>query len=233
MRHPHRLFVGVSALFLLATISAALPCRLDAATSVTVLDLANVDAVIAGSTVEDFEDTSLIPGVSVTFSTWVNASNVVTANGPVTYNGTIPQTWDPVSDGLNFNTYDGTRALVNGWAHDWQYPFAASAVFQFNTPQPSVGLGCSNFQGSLTSHELLVNGVSKGNLEALTGWANTIIQGKNGYLLIVGSPGEPISSIEIRSNTSIDHLVFDKLAVGSMATPTHSNSWGRVKALYR
>jgi hypothetical protein len=235
MRFSHRLFAGNPAQLLLLTaiLASALPSRLDAATSVTVLAPANVDAVIAGSTIEDFEDVNLIPGLTITCGTWRNGANAITADAAVVYSGTLPRTWDPAVVPLSNNTWDGSHALVNGWDHKWLAPLAASIMFQFSTPQSSVGIGCSNFQSSETSHQLLVNGVSKGNLEALPGWIDDIVHGKNGYLLFVGGPGDPITSIEFKANTHYDGLVWDKLAIGPMATPNHATTWGRVKSLYR
>jgi hypothetical protein len=234
MRHSHRLLAGVlTPLALFAVLIAGTPAPIDAATSVTVVTLANVDATIAGSTIEDFEDVNLIAGLTITFSRWLNGSSAVTADPPVTYTGTLPQTWDPAVVPLTNNTWDGTHALVNGPNHTWAAPLASSIVFQFSPPQSNVGIGCSNFQSSVTLHQLLVNGVSKGNLETLSGWTDDIVHGKNGYLLFVGGTGDPITSIEFKANTHYDGLVWDKLAIGPMATPTHATSWGRVKSLYR
>jgi hypothetical protein len=227
----HRSLAGVFAI--LAALVAVAPSPVAAATSVTVLAPASVDAVIVGSTIEDFEDMNLIPGLTIQFSLWLNAASAVTADPAVTYTGTLPRTWDPSVVPLSNNTWDGSHALVNGWDHKWLAPLASSIVFQFSTPQPSVGIGCSNFQSSVTFHQLLVNGISKGNLEALPGWIDDIVHGKNGYLLFVGGPGDPITSIEFKANTHYDGLVWDKLAIGPMATPTNSTSWGRVKSLYR
>jgi hypothetical protein len=184
-------------------------------------------------TIENFEDLSLVPGWTVTFSTWRNASNVITADGPVTYNGSLPVLYTPSTDGLPLNAWDGTHALVNGWGHDWASPFAAMVELQFSPAAPAVGIGLGNFQrdaaSQFTFHTLFVNGVDRGKLESMPGWAGGV-NVKNAYLVF---NGEPITSIGFRADTHYDGLVFDKLAIGDPTTPATSQSWGRLKSLYR
>lgn len=219
---------GLIAAAVLAMFAAAGVAK--AANTVTVLAPADVNAAIVTLDVEDFEDVDLVPGLSITFATWRNSANAITANGPVTYSGTLPLTWTPTSDAITNNTWDGTRALVNGWGFNWAYPYAASVTLSFSPPRPRIGIGCSNFQGDVTSHTVLVNGVSLGSLESRAGWVDTIIHGKNGYLVF---EGDPISSIEFRANTHFDGLVFDRLALTPQIVPVAPSTWGRLKALYR
>jgi hypothetical protein len=235
MSSPRRAILRWTCSLAIAAVLFAARSPIPAAASPTIAVIApanagTVDAAIAGSTVEDFEDVNLIPGLTITVSVWRNNLNQITANGPIIYSGALAGTWDPISDGFSNNTWDGSRALVNGWGHDWAYPFASSVRFDFVPPRPLVGIGCANFQFDVTAHALFVNDVSMGNIEALPGWVDTIVYGRNGYVLI---SGEPIHSLEFRANTHFDGLVFDKLAVGSESTPIRTTSWGRVKGLYR
>lgn len=195
------------------------------------------DAFISGLVVEDFEDVNLWPGFSVTFSVWRNAANTITAAGPVTYTGTLPQAWLCSADGFPANPWDGTHALVNGAGHDWASPFAASVEFQFSPPQPGVGIGLSNVQtdagSSFTPHSLFVNGVDRINLEQLPGWTSQVFQ-RNRYIVIQGTDGELVSSFKIVADTHFDGMVFDKLALADPTQlPAATTSWGRLKQLYR
>jgi len=186
-------------------------------------------AAIAGMAVEDFEDVQLVSGLTIVLSVWRNSANVVTSAGPVTFAGTLPHTWTASVSGFPANPWDGTRALVNGWAHAWAYPFASSVEFQFSPPRSAVGFGLSNFQSDVTQHTLLVNGVSQGVVESLPGWVSTAAD-KNRYVLV---SGDPISSVTFLADTHFDGLVFDKVAVGQAPTPVEASTWGRLKAIHR
>ena len=204
--------------------------------TITSLAPGSEDASITGLVVEDFEDTILWSGFSVTFSVWRNGANVITANPPVTYAGTLPQVWLCSDNGFPNNPWDGTHALVNGAGHDWAAPFAASVEFQFSPPQAVVGIGLSNIQtdaGSAnTQHSLFVNGVDQINLEQLAGWSSQVLQ-KNRYIVIAGTGGELISSFKIVADTHFDGMVFDKLGLSGPVDPVTPTSWGRIKTLYR
>lgn len=231
----------VPARLLIASLSiAAVLCfnpRSAAAIPITVTSIApgGEDVAIAGMLVESFEDVNLVPGLSVTFSVWRNSANVITANPPVTYAGTLPGVWTASVSGFPANPWDGTRALVNGSGHTWAYPFAASVELQFNPPRTAVGFGLSNIQtdagSAFTTHTLWVNGVSQGPLEDLPGWVSSVF-GRNRYLLV---NFDAIDSIIITADTHFDGMVVDKLALGAVAdvVPVAPTSWGQVKALFR
>jgi hypothetical protein len=228
---PYRLPAVLSGL--LVVLSAFALSKATAASTVTSIAPGSEGPTIAGMAIEDFEDVNLLPGFTVVFSVWRNASNTITAALPVSYTMTLPVTWTPADDGLGLNAWDGTRALVNGWNHNWAFPFAASVEFQFSPPLPAVGIGLGNFQrdaaSGFTFHSLFVNGVDMGKLESLPGWVS-IVNGKNRYLYV---SGEPISSIRFTADTHFDGLAFDKLALADGTTPTNGTSWGRLKSLYR
>lgn len=205
------------------------PTSLQAAPVVTSIAPGSEDAAIVGMLIENFEDVQLVGGLTIVLSVWRNSSNVITTNGPVTFAGTLPQTWTASSSGFPANPWDGTRALVNGWGHTWAFPFASSVEFQFSPPRDAVGFGLSNFQSDVTQHTLLVNGIAQGVVESLPGWVSTAA-GKNRYVLI---SGEPIASVAFLADTHYDGLVFDKIAVGQGVVSVEASTWGRLKALYR
>jgi hypothetical protein len=217
------------ALILLAlTVPAA-----EAAITVSSLASGTEDASITPLPIENFEDTTLLPGLSVTFSAWRTNANVLTANPPVTYTGTLPVVWNCAADGFPNNPWDGAHALVNGTGHDWAFPFASSIELTFSNAPTAVGFGLSNFQrdagSAFTFHALTINGVSHGNLESLPGWTTNVF-GHNRYILITG---EPITSVKLAANTHFDGMVVDKLAFGDLSSPAAAASWGRLKGLYR
>lgn len=220
---------------LIAALLSTAPAALHAATTVTSIAPGAEGPYIAGMGIEDFEDVNLVPGVTFVFSVWRSSANVILANPAVSYTGTLPQTWTSNDNGFPNNPWDGTRTLINGWGHDWAYPFAASVELQFSPARSAIGVGLSNVQTDAgsgnTTHTLWVNGVSKGNLESLPGWVSNVY-GKNRYLLV---SGEPISSVRVVANTHFDGMAFDKLALGTPAgpTPATGTTWGRLKTLYR
>jgi len=218
----------------LVALSLALAPAAASAVTVTSIASGSEGPFISGLAVENFEDVTLLNGLSVTFSVWRTSGNLITADPPVVYNGTLPATWTCSVDGFPNNPWDGTRALVNGRNHDWAYPFASNIKLAFVPARDSVGLGLSNFQrdagSQFTFHSLYVNDVFVTKLESLTGWATNIF-GHNRYLFIEGDPGEPIASITIVADTHFDGMVIDKLAMDA-AVPTAGTTWGRLKRLY-
>lgn len=221
-------------LVIVTLLCAVAPCSF-AAVTVASIAPGSEGAAIAGFTIENFEDTTLEPGLSIVLSQWRDANNNITATGPVTYSGTLATTWSPSAIGFLSNAWDGTKTVVNGTGFVWAPPFAAKVEFKFDSPRLAVGIGLSNFQhdldSGLTYHTLTVNGVSMGRLESLPGWASGLI--KNRYILITGDPNTPIQSILISADTHYDGMIFDKLAIGDGTTPTLTPTWGRLKLLYR
>jgi hypothetical protein len=162
------------------------------------------DAVagITGFEIEDFEDTSLIPGLTIT---WEGAF------GPV---DTLPNT---VSNGdfwwLANDAWDGDSFLTNWSTQPFQTTVAPTRLDFSNSPT-SVGFGLSNL--NFTGSSLSVNNVLLGDLSS---FGNTVFGTgiRSTYIRIDAEEGESINSIRIGANTA-DFLVFDRLAVDS-ATP--------------
>lgn len=229
-RHP----ISLSVFALLVGVLTS-PAR----AAVTVVTYAPGDetAAISGQTIEDFEDTVLESGFSITLSDWRDASNNLTATSDVTYSGTLPWAWSPAGAiGFPDNAWDGTHAFVNGSGYGWAFPYATTMTIAFDPPLSAVGMGLSNFQhdasSGFTSHTLFVNGADQGKLEDLPHWVSTA-SGKNFYLTVAGDGDSPIASITITADDHFDGMVIDKMALGGMAVETDAVSWDSVRALYR
>ncbi|MGK7932283.1 MAG: hypothetical protein AB4041_12730 [Microcystaceae cyanobacterium] len=170
-------------------------------------------AGITGFEIEDFEDTDLISGLSVE---WTSPDF-----GPVT---TLPRvstasdfsfTVDDAWDGVGFLT--NTRQVTTGGLSD-------ITILNFADSPTSVGIGISNFQ--FVGAELLINGNS---FASLTSFVPAPIRGagiKNIYLRIDAESGETIDSIGI-DGISGDFIAFDRVAVGNtQSIPESSNILG-------
>jgi hypothetical protein len=175
---------------------------------------------IAGKTIEDFEDTTLISGLGIDY----------TLPGGTTSISALPQVYTPGACGF---TWGGVRALVNTpqnncWDATGQANIASLVTFHVGSAS-FFGIGLSNFQPGLVDHGLLVNGVQVGVLESYANFAlyNQSV-GRNGYLIIQAGAGESIQSVgfQLLANTGggtfmgtpnqsrpIDGLIFDHLAI--------------------
>ncbi|MCB1150819.1 hypothetical protein KDK88_04690 [bacterium] len=224
-----------SAVFLLLACLAAVPAL--AAVTVTTYAPGDEAAAIAGRVIEDFEDTTLEPGFSITLSQWRDASNNLTADPAVTFSGSLPSVWSPASTiGFPDNAWDGTHAFVNGAGYAWGFPYAATMEITLDMPLADVGVGLSNFQhdasDAFTFHTLLVNGVDMGKLENMPNWVSTA-SGKNFYLHVIGDGDTPIESITILADDHFDGMVLDMMALGALAVPAEQSTMSAVKALFR
>lgn len=173
---------------------------------------------ISGYTIEDFEDTVLISGLTISFNGLIPQDKSYTI---------LPKTFDSASDSQTANNYwDGTKVLTNA-GNGLNGPFLPTAstntTFTLATGAPVVGIGLANFQSALSSptnpfpvtdHTLFVNGQSLGTVEALAGgnWSGGVAV-RNAYLRIEGTGGSLITSIRFQNDTAQDFLVFDRLAV--------------------
>jgi hypothetical protein len=173
---------------------------------------------ISGYTVEDFEDTALISGLTVSFDGNIAADTSFT---------TLPKTFDSAGEPQTANNFwDGTRVLTNagnGQNGPFLPPAATNTTFTLASAAPVVGVGLANFQSAagsatnpfpVTDHTLFVNGQALGTVEALAGanWTGGITL-RNAYLRIEGTGGDLITSVRFRNDTGSDFLVFDRFAV--------------------
>jgi hypothetical protein len=189
---------------------------------------ATMDATLGttGYTVDDFESTTLISGLTISLTGGVTSTTWTS----------LPALFDQgACPGLTTNqAWDGTHAVIStttNAASNCNGPANISTFFTFNYAPgtTSFGLGLSNFQSTspaspsfpITQHELFVNGVDMGVLETLAGavWSPGLV--RNAYLRVDGTNGTVTTSIGFENLTASDVLMIDHLAVApSVTTPT-------------
>lgn len=184
--------------------------------SVYSADTASMNAAlgIAGFAIEDFEDTTLLSGLSYTLED----------TATVTFDA-LPATFDATSSSpFNNDFWDGENVLISTFDNatdDYPGSAAQTVTFDFDGGATSFGIGLSNFQSldgglAVTDHEVFVNGVSYGLLEDLAAW-NSPGWGRNLYLRIDATDGDILNSVGFRNvNQPLanpDTMVFDHAAV--------------------
>ncbi len=170
---------------------------------------------VDGYVIEDFEDVNLVSGLQVSVSS---------VNGGYGPTSTIPNTFDPFTDstfGTAFQiggggAWDGRRGLINTRTNrEFNYTEGDSwgkITLHFTAPVSS--LGFSLHQSDLPL-EVLIDGVSYGNLNSLGGWGNS--GSRQGYMRIDGTAGSTISTLTFvngesapfRDGIMIDHVAFN------------------------
>lgn len=180
---------------------------------------------VAGYTIEDFEDASLIAGLQIGWSASV---------GTIAPSGTLPRTFDPRPIALGgddafgsaffthpcgssacSSIWDGAKVLVSGFGNiSYGYSGASQnwgdVDIVFTTPVKSVGF-------SLQQNEFEVDFRLNGAGPTLTvGGAPG--GGRYGYLRIDATAGDVISSIKL-DNVNGDAFIVDHLAVQAVPEP--------------
>lgn len=183
---------------------------------------ATMDATLGttGFTIDSFETTPLIPGLTITLSGGV----------PLTTLTSLPGLFNQSSCGsLSANSqWDGTDALLNipsNALSSCSTPanIANQIALNYGPGATSFGVGFGNFQSlsfpsiPVTNHELFVNGVDLGVLETLAGSNFTPGLARNAYLRIDGTGGTLITSVAIENLTGADVLILDHVAVEQAA----------------
>jgi hypothetical protein len=170
-------------------------------------------AGITGFQIEDFEDTTLISGLSVQWT----SPNL----GPVS---SLPMTYNPINiDGLTGNAWDGNLTLNNNRQGSYQPTRTYSTTtLHFSNQLTSVGLGISNleFTGS-NSSTLIVNGVDFADFDNFVPAPILGHLSRSIYIRLDADTNETINSIGIRGGSG-DFLIFDHLAIKSVAQPPQS-----------
>jgi hypothetical protein len=177
----------------------------------------NTTLGITGYQVDSFESKTLLPGLTISLSGGGIGSPVTLTALANLYNvNSLPESAN--------NEWDGTDALVNNPLN--QVPSNSSTdaskliTFNYAPGTTSFGIGLSNFQSldspsfPITNHDLYVNGVDLGTIEALAGpnWSPGLI--RNAYLVIDATGGSVINSVGFQNDTTkVDFLLFDHLAV--------------------
>ena len=179
---------------------------------------------ITGFAIEDFEDNTLLPGLSYIISNpdgglFSSLPNVFLVSS---FAGTANNQWDGsavlLSNSQNGFPSEGIRGRT--------------ITFNINPHTTTFGIGLSNFQSVLspvdqfpvTDHEIFVNGVNLGRLEDLA--ALTWVPGRtvrNSYLRLDATGAERISSVKfvnLGQTGETDLLAFDHIAIQSVPEPT-------------
>lgn len=149
--------------------------------------------------IEDFEDNTLIPGLTIQYS---NGSTTPLFNASWAY-GTY--------------LWDGAR--VFSAYQDGGYP---DPTFNFATGITGFGIGISNAYLSSTSYPtyIYINGVNYGTIGSIAGYVSAD-NGRNIYIRVVAGSGEVINSVKFDMAAG-DYLSYDHLAV---QVPELSSYW--------
>lgn len=178
-------------------------------------DTAAMDAAlgISGMSIEDFADTTLIPGLAIRFD---NPNGGPLTTLPANFTFLAEQAWDNPGapsflinrpDQLNQAPYSDTTFLVAGGTSRF-------------------GIGLSNFQTFLNEADLLVNGTNFGHVSALPNYVDGGPTIKNLYLLVSADPGDaPITSVTFDNLDTVDAHLFDHLAIDAAAVPAPPAVW--------
>jgi hypothetical protein len=191
----------------------------------------NATLGITGDTIDNFESTTLIPGLTITLSG--NGVNANLTSLPNLFN-------ENTCTGLTQNAaWDGTDTVINipsNSVSNCSGPanIAQTITFDYAPGTTQFGIGMGNFQSldsplfPITNHELLVNGTPVGTIESLAGADWTPGLQRNAYLVITATGGTTITSVgfENLTATASDVLMLDHLAVAPASTvPEPSFAW--------
>ena len=154
----------------------------------------NATLGITGYTIEDFQDGTLIPGLSITGQGGTTTSFPYTSAAPDLF-------------------WDGPQILLS----DAPVTGPNRITFSFN-PTESFGIGISDEEGS--GFFVSVNGGPETNIETLPNYSNVGNQ-RNAYIRIDRDAGGPlINSVTFRGTANDDSIFFDHLAVSAIPEPT-------------
>jgi hypothetical protein len=172
---------------------------------------------VRGLFIEDFEDTTLISGLSIAYTG--NGFNQ-TQTGLVQ---TLDFSFDASWDGKSVTSNDPN----NNVPPDSGVPWAQITTFKFAQGATIIGIALSGFQSTnppsdfpITNHRLYINGVAfSSDIEALAGTNWTSARSlRNAYLRIDAGAGEVINSVGFENISGNDFLHFDHLALRPLAT---------------
>ena len=178
---------------------------------------------LTGDTIDTFESTALISGLQINMSGFGVPSTTLTSL-PALFNenacGTLTQNaaWDGTDTVINIPTNTASNCSLPA-------NIAKQITFEYAAGTTTFGVGMGNFQSPnsplfpITTHELFVNGIDEGTLESLAGSNWTPGLQRNAYLVITGTGGTKITSVEFENVTSSDVMMFDHLAVAPTPTP--------------
>ncbi len=184
---------------------------------------------VAGSLIEDFEDTALLPGLSVDFDG---------ALGPEVPVSTLPQICDaacfaffPLVDGQYTGEFDGDSVIVNAPGNDAINGFplpndTRDMTLAFDTPQEKVGFSLAFAQTTLIfavnrglPSEAWFDAAALNATTPLVFSTNASGAEFNGYLVFEALGSEGIQNIEFLSSRVGDGWLIDHLAFGTAVIP--------------
>lgn len=166
---------------------------------------------VAGASIEDFEDTALVPGLNIA---WEAPAGDV---GPVTVLPHLfnPNTDDPFGTAFIGGNWDGVRCLVSARGNQ-SFNYTAGSnwgdvVLNFDPPQRRVGFSVQQMDQAT---RLVINGRDAGDF---TGISNLSFNGaRQGYVRLDAKAGSRISSVRFANGRvgsfgdglGIDHVAF-------------------------
>ena len=147
--------------------------------------------------IEDFEDTQLIPGLLISYDNQPTPSQAVLA--------------EDLSTNYPDAVWNGNSVFIPVVRDGGAY---YDVVFTFNYAVTSFGIGVGDTESPV---ELLVNGVSFGDIQLLPNYTQVADNQREIYIRVDANEGEQIQSITLRPmNTGMafgDGLLLDHIAV--------------------
>jgi hypothetical protein len=169
---------------------------------------------LAGATVEDFEDTTLVAGLSVQIVA-PSGSYVPTSTLPATFN---PSTDDALGNAFVGETWDGVAGLLNRGGNTTgsaSYNDGQWGDVSFGLAPGVTSFGFAIADLDLGGHQILVNGVSIGTLPSGNIAAGS---GRGGYVRIDMESGDAlIASVTIDNIGTVDGWIIDHVAFAAAA----------------
>ena len=163
-------------------------------------------------TVEEFEGTSLVPGLQV---------HVITPAGSYGPTSTLPSRYvtsvDANGSAFVNSQWLGTSALINTPTNQTMFYNNANnwgdIELVFNPPVKIVGFSMYQREGTA---RVIINGTDRGELGALTGLPQSGTRG--GYAVVSATGTDTISTLKI-DNQAGDGFVIDHVAFSTVADP--------------
>ncbi len=172
----------------------------------------NSELGVANAVFENFEDATLVPGLSISWE--APAGNVAeTTTLPHLFN---PATDDPFGTAFIGGTWDGTRCVINGRGNQ-SFNYSAGSnwgdiVFHFQSPQSRVGFSVQQMENQT---RVIVNDRDVGSFATLSGLQINGV--RQGFFRMKAMDGSSISSVRFangRVGTFGDGIAFDHLTLG-------------------
>lgn len=167
----------------------------------------DADLGIAGAAIEDFEDTSLLPGLKI---------GVSSGNGNRAPSNTLPNLFNDSMDGFGSafanGTWDGQFGLIStrdNASHQYNDPGNWGIVtFQIDGGATLFGFSLQNMEHNSA---VLINGQLVGTVNGLFGVPSSSF--RNGYCIIRATGNQLINEVIVSNSSSGDGYMFDHVAI--------------------